>query len=76
MSSGKLYNSFRFPLFAKRPVERITTLAEHRAVTTKNSIVGLQVRLPVLARAEPLFSFVEFQHLIRPEKRVRSVRWT
>jgi len=60
----ELLQQFSFHLFAKRPVERITTLAEHRAVTTKRIVLSaLQVRLNVLARAEPLFSFVEFQHL-------------
>ena len=60
----ELLQQFSFHLFAKRPVERITTLADHRAVTTKRIVLSaLQVRLNVLARAEPLFSFVEFQHL-------------
>ena len=59
----ELLQQFSFHLFAKRPVESITTLAEHRAVTTKRIVLSaLQVRLNVLARAEPLFSFVEFQH--------------
>jgi len=60
----ELLRQFSFHLFAKRPVEAVTTLEAHRTATARRVVLSaLQVRLNVLARAEPLFSFVEFQQL-------------
>ena len=61
MFQHELLQQFSFHLFAKRPVERITTLAEHRAVTTKRIVLSaLQVRLNVLLERSlfsPLLNF-------------------
>ena len=60
----ELLQQFSFHLFAKRPVEAITTLEAHRLMTARRIVLSaLQVRLNVMARTEPLFSFVEFQYL-------------
>ncbi|KAJ8608166.1 hypothetical protein CTAYLR_010305 [Chrysophaeum taylorii] len=60
----ELLQTFSFHMFAKRPVEPITTLADHRMyVMRRIALAALQVRLNVMARNEPLFSFVEYNHL-------------
>ncbi|KAJ1452633.1 hypothetical protein M885DRAFT_526193 [Pelagophyceae sp. CCMP2097] len=59
-----LLQSFSFHLFAKRPVEPVVTLEDHRVyVMRRITLAALQVRLNVLARDEPVFSFVEFNYL-------------
>lgn len=60
----ELLQTFSFHLFAKRPVEPITSLGDHRVYVMRRIALGaLQVRLNVMARNEPLFSFVEFNHI-------------
>ena len=56
--------AFSFHLFAKRPIERIVTLADYRrSVMKRIGILALQIRLNVLARDDPPFTFVEFNML-------------
>jgi len=60
----ELLQAFSFHMFAKRPVEPVTSLEDHRVyVMRRIALAALQVRLNVMARNEPLFSFVEFNHL-------------
>lgn len=60
----ELLQAFSFHMFAKRPIEPVTSLEDHRVyVMRRIALAALQVRLNVMARNEPLFSFVEFNHL-------------
>ena len=64
----ELMQCFSMHLFAKFPVEPITTLAQYRAAITKRLVmVALQVRLNVHARGDPI-SMVEFSYLDSPRE--------
>ena len=56
--------AFSFHLFAKRPIEAVQTLADYRrSVMKRIAILALQIRLNVLARDDPPFTFIEFNQL-------------
>lgn len=56
--------AFSFHLFAKRPIEAMQTLADYRrSVMKRIAILALQIRLNVLARDDPPFTFIEFNQL-------------
>lgn len=56
--------AFSFHLFAKRPIESVQTLADYRrSVMKRIAILALQIRLNVLARDDPPFTFIEFNQL-------------
>jgi len=60
----EMLQTFSFHLFAKRPVEPVNSFEDHRLyVMRRVALAALQVRLNVMARDEPVFSFVEFNHL-------------
>lgn len=61
--------AFSFHLFAKRPIEAVQTLADYRrSVMKRIAILALQIRLNVMARDDPPFTFIEFNQL-------DSARW-
>jgi hypothetical protein len=56
--------AFSFHLFAKRPIEAVQTLGDYRrSVMKRIAILALQIRLNVLARDDPPFTFIEFNQL-------------
>mmetsp|Transcript_38532 Transcript_38532/g.52214 ORF Transcript_38532/g.52214 Transcript_38532/m.52214 type:complete len:942 (-) Transcript_38532:340-3165(-) len=62
--SHPMLSSCSFHLFAKRPIVPVTTVGTYKqALATRIALAALQVRLNVLSRSEPLFSYVEFNVL-------------
>jgi len=61
----ELLQSFSLHLFAKRPVESITTLSTiRRSLARRVALASLQIRLNVGGRSDdPAFTFVEFNQL-------------
>jgi hypothetical protein len=56
--------AFSFHLFAKRPIEAVQTLGDYRrSVMKRIAILALQIRLNVMARDDPPFTFIEFNQL-------------
>lgn len=65
----ELLKSFSFHLFAKRPIEPITTEAAlRRDVMRRITLSALQIRLNVQQRQDPLFTFVDFNQLNWPRE--------
>eukprot|EP00968_Pinguiococcus_pyrenoidosus_P026966 scaffold7344_cov242-Pinguiococcus_pyrenoidosus.AAC.2 len=65
----ELLQGFSFHLFAKRPVEPVTTMAAFkRAILKRVAIAALQIRLNVNARSDPPFTYVEFNQLDSPRE--------
>lgn len=59
-------------MFAKRPIEPITSLGDfRRAIMKRIALAALQIRLSVNSRKDPPFLSVEFNQLDSP----REVRW-
>jgi hypothetical protein len=62
--SHELLQSFSFHMFAKRPIESITTVeALKREVLRKIAQSALQIRLNIRSRQEPLYTFIDFNQL-------------
>ena len=61
----ELLQAFSLHLFAKRPVENITTLSSfRRSLARRVALASLQIRLNVGGRSDdPAFTFVEFNQL-------------
>jgi hypothetical protein len=67
--SHELLQSFSFHLFAKRPIEPITTPAAlRRDIMRRMTLSALQIRLNVQQRQDPLFTFVDFNQLNWPRE--------
>jgi hypothetical protein len=67
--SHELLQSFSFHLFAKRPIEPITTTAAlRRDIMRRMTLSALQIRLNVQQRQDPLFTFVDFNQLNWPRE--------
>eukprot|EP01039_Chlorochromonas_danica_P002675 gene2675-2920_t len=65
----ELLQSFSFHLFAKRPIEHITTKeALKREIMRRMTLSALQIRLNVMERQEPLFTFADFNQLGWPRE--------
>lgn len=65
----ELLQGFSFHLFAKRPVEPVTSSeAFMRALAKRVAIAALQIRLNVNARSDPPFTYVEFNQLDSPRE--------
>lgn len=65
----ELLKSFSFHLFAKRPIEPITTEAAlRRDIMRRITLSALQIRLNVQQRQDPLFTFVDFNQLNWPRE--------
>lgn len=65
----ELLQSFSFHLFAKRPIEPITTVESlRRELMRRMTLSALQIRLNVQQRNEPLFTFVDFNQLNWPRE--------
>jgi hypothetical protein len=57
----ELLQAFSFHLFAKRPIEPITSeSALRREVMRRIALSALQIRFNVQQRQDPLFTFVDF----------------
>jgi hypothetical protein len=67
--SHELLQSFSFHLFAKRPIEPVTTAAAlRRDIMRRMTLSALQIRLNVQQRQDPLFTFVDFNQLNWPRE--------
>ena len=65
----ELLQSFSFHLFAKRPIEPITTTeALRRDIMRRMVLSALQIRLNVQQRQDPLFTFADFNQLNWPRE--------
>jgi len=65
----ELLQSFSFHLFAKRPIESITSLNTlRRDIIRRMTLSALQIRFNVEQRQEPLFTFVDFNQLNWPRE--------
>lgn len=65
----ELLQSFSFHLFAKRPIEPLTTRAAFkRELTRRIVLTTLQIRLNVQQRQDPLFTFADFNQLNWPRE--------
>lgn len=65
----ELLQSFSFHLFAKRPIEPITTqIALRRDIMRRMALTSLQVRFNVNQRQDPLFTFIDFNQLNWPRE--------
>jgi predicted Zn-dependent peptidase len=64
-----LLQSFSFHLFAKRPIEPITSYnALKREIMRRIALSALQIRFNVQQRQDPLFTFVDFNQLNWPRE--------
>jgi hypothetical protein len=64
-----LLQAFSFHLFAKRPIEPITTFETlKRELMRKIALSALQIRFNVLQRQDPLFTFIDFNQLNWPRE--------
>jgi hypothetical protein len=65
----ELLQGFSFHLFAKRPIEPITSMASlRREVMRRMALSALQIRFNVQQRQDPLFTFVDFNQLNWPRE--------
>lgn len=65
----ELLQSFSFHLFAKRPIEPITSFqALRRDIIRRMTLSALQIRFNVEQRQDPLFTFVDFNQLNWPRE--------
>lgn len=65
----ELLQSFSFHLFAKRPIEPITTERSlYRDLLRRITLSALQIRLNVQQRQDPLFTFIDFNQLNWPRE--------
>jgi hypothetical protein len=65
----ELLQAFSFHLFAKRPIEPITTEeALRRDIVRRLTLNALQIRLNVQQRQDPLFTFADFNQLNWPRE--------
>ena len=65
----ELLQAFSFHLFAKRPIEPITTFDTlKRDIMRKLALSTLQIRFNVVQRQDPLFTFVDFNQLNWPRE--------
>jgi hypothetical protein len=65
----ELLQSFSFHLFAKRPIEPITTETSlRRDLMRRMTLSALQIRLNVQQRQDPLFTFIDFNQLNWPRE--------
>jgi len=65
----ELLQSFSFHLFAKRPIEPITSeRALKRDLMRRMTLSALQIRLNVQQRQDPLFTFIDFNQLNWPRE--------
>ena len=65
----ELLQAVSFHLFAKRPIEAITTEAAlRRDIMRRMALSALQIRLNVQQRQDPLFTFVDFNQLNWPRE--------
>jgi predicted Zn-dependent peptidase len=65
----ELLQSFSFHLFAKRPIEPITTFESlRREIMRRMALSALQIRFNVQQRQDPLFTFVDFNQLNWPRE--------
>lgn len=65
----ELLQSFSFHLFAKRPIEPITSFESlRRDVMRRMALSALQIRFNVQQRQDPLFTFVDFNQLNWPRE--------
>jgi len=65
----ELLQSFSFHLFAKRPIEPITTAnALRRDLMRRMVLSALQIRLNVQQRQDPLFTFADFNQMNWPRE--------
>lgn len=56
-------------MFAKRPIEPITTLGDYRrAIMKRIALAALQIRMSVNSRADPPYLSVEFNQLDSPRE--------
>ena len=60
----ELLQAFSFHLFAKRPIQSITSVeALKRDIMRKISLSALQIRFNVVQRQDPLFTFIDFNQV-------------
>lgn len=65
----ELLQSFSFHLFAKRPIEPVTSVAAFkRELMRRMVLTTLQIRLNVQQRSQPLFTFAAFNQLNWPRE--------
>jgi hypothetical protein len=65
----ELLQSFSFHLFAKRPIEPITSEAAlRRSLLRRMAVSALQIRLNVQQRQDQLFNFLDFNQLNWPRE--------
>lgn len=65
----ELLQAFSFHLFAKRPIEPITTKRSlYRELLRRMTLSALQIRLNVQQRQDPLFTFVDFNQMNWPRE--------
>jgi hypothetical protein len=65
----ELLESFSFHLFAKRPIEPITTIQSlKRDLMKRMALSALQIRLNVQQRQDPLYTFVDFNQINWPRE--------
>ncbi|CAN0578587.1 unnamed protein product, partial [Ectocarpus sp. 12 AP-2014] len=64
-----LLQAFSLHVFAKRPIEPITSLGDfRRAIMKRIALAALQIRLSVNSRKDPPFLSVEFNQLDSPRE--------
>jgi hypothetical protein len=72
--SHELLQSFSFHLFAKRPIEPITTLESmRREMLRRMALSALQIRFNVQQRQDPLFTFVDFNQINWPREGLERI---
>ena len=65
----ELLQGFSFHLFAKRPIEPITSISTlRREIMRRMALSALQIRFNVQQRQDPLFTFVDFNQLNWPRE--------
>eukprot|EP01035_Chromulina_nebulosa_P019847 gene19847-25796_t len=65
----ELMQSFSFHLFAKRPMEPLTTERSlRRELMRRMALSALQIRFNVMQRKDPLFTYVDFNQLNWPRE--------
>ena len=65
----ELLQGFSFHLFAKRPIEPITSITTlRREIMRRMALSALQIRFNVQQRQDPLFTFVDFNQLNWPRE--------
>lgn len=67
--SHELMQSFSFHLFAKRPMEPVTSFESlRRELMKRMALSSLQIRFNVMQRNEPLFTYIDFNQLNWPRE--------